>query len=148
MAKKNRIGLQFSGFEEMAARLDELQGDLQRTMEEALIKSKEVVTTKLLEVTNKPNYPAHGKYARRGDPTRASIDTTNDVKWQGTTAEIKVGFDLKKSGLTSIFLMYGTPRMDKVQAIYDAVYGSRVKAEIKRIQKETFDAAIKEKMEG
>ena len=148
MAKKNRIGLQFSGFEEMAARLDELQGDLQRTTEEALIKSKEVVTAKLLEVTNKPNYPAHGKYARRGDPTRASIDTTNEVKWQGTTAEIKVGFNLKKSGLTSIFLMYGTPRMDKVQAIYDAVYGSRVKAEIMRIQKETFDAAIKEKMEG
>jgi hypothetical protein len=38
--------------------------------------------------------------------------------------------------------------MAKVQAIYDAVYGSRVKAEIKRVQKETFDAAIKEKMEG
>lgn len=148
MAKKNRIGLQFSGFEEMAARLDELQGDLQRTTEEALIKSKEVVTAKLLEVTNKANYPAQGKYARRGDPTRASIDTTKNVKWQGTIAEIKVGFDLKKSGLTSIFLMYGTPRMDKVQAIYDAVYGSRVKAEIMRIQKETFDAAIKEKMEG
>lgn len=148
MAAKNRVGLQFSGFEEMAAKLDELQGDLQRTTEEALIKSKKIVTTKLLEVTNKANYPAQGKYARRGDPTRASIDTTEDVKWQGTTAEIKVGFDFKKSGLTSIFLMYGTPRMDKVQAIYDAVYGNRVKAEIKRIQKETFDAAIKEKMEG
>ena len=52
MATKNRIGLQFSGFEEMAARLDELQGDLQRTTEEALIKSKEAVTAKLLEATN------------------------------------------------------------------------------------------------
>ncbi len=148
MATKNRIGLQFSGFEEMAARLDELQGDLQRVTEDALIKSKEIVTAKLLEVTIKPNYPAQGKYARRGDPTRASIDQSKNVTWQGTTAAIDVGFDLEKSGLAPIFLMYGTPRMDKVQAIYDAIYGSRVKAEIKRIQKETFDAAIKEKMEG
>ena len=146
MATKNRIGLQFSGFEEMAARLDELQGDLQRTTEEALIKSKEVVTAKLLEATKKANYPAQGKYST--GRTRQSIDTTKNVTWQGTTAEIDVGFDLEKSGLTSIFLMYGTPRMAKVQAIYDAVYGSRVKAEIKRVQKETFDAAIKEKMEG
>ena len=146
MATKNRIGLQFSGFEEMAARLDELQGDLQRTTEEALIKSKEVVTAKLLEATNKANYPAQGKYST--GRTRQSIDTTQNVTWQGTTAEINVGFDLKKSGLTSIYLMYGTPRMAKVQAIYDAIYGSRVEAEIKRIQKETFDAAIKEKMEG
>jgi hypothetical protein len=146
MATKNRIGLQFSGFQEMAARLDELQGDLQRTTEEALIKSKEVVTAKLLEATNKANYPAQGKYST--GRTRQSIDTTQNVTWQGTTAEINVGFDLKKSGLTSIYLMYGTPRMAKVQAIYDAVYGSRVKAEIKRVQKETFDAAIKEKMEG
>ena len=146
MATKNRIGLQFSGFEEMAARLDELQGDLQRTTEEALIKSKEAVTAKLLEATNKANYPAQGKYST--GRTRQSIDTTKNVTWQGTTAEIDVGFDLEKSGLTSIFLMYGTPRMSKVQAVYDAVYGSRVKAEIKRVQKETFDAAIKEKMEG
>lgn len=146
MATKNRIGLQFSGFAEMTARLDELQGDLQRTTEEALIKSKEVATAKLLEATSKANYPAQGKYST--GRTRQSIDTTQNVTWQGTTAEIDVGFDLKKSGLTSIYLMYGTPRMAKVQAIYDAIYGSRVKAEIKRIQKETFDAAIKEKMEG
>lgn len=146
MATKNRIGLQFSGFAEMTARLDELQGDLQRTTEEALIKSKEIVTAKLLEATNKANYPKQGKYST--GRTRQSIDTTQNVTWQGTTAEINVGFDLKKSGLTSIYLMYGTPRMAKVQAIYDAIYGSRVKAEIKRIQKETFDAAIKEKMEG
>lgn len=146
MATKNRIGLQFSGFAEMTARLDELQGDLQRTTEEALIKSKEIVTAKLLEATNKANYPKQGKYST--GRTRQSIDTTQNVTWQGTTAEINVGFDLKKSGLTSIYLMYGTPRMAKVQAIYDAIYGSHVKAEIKRIQKETFDAAIKEKMEG
>ena len=148
MATKNHIGLQFSGFAEMTARLDELQGDLQRTTEEALIKSKEVVTAKLLEATNKANYPAQGKYARPGDPTRASIDTTKNVTWQGTTAEIDVGFDFEISGLTSIFLMYGTPRMDKVQAIYDAIYGRKTKTEISNIQKDTFANAIKEKMEG
>lgn len=146
MARKNKIGLQFSGFEELAEKLDELQGDLKKTTEDALRKSKAVVTTNLLKATQKPNLPAHGKYSK-GD-TRHSIDTSKSVNWEGTTGSIHVGFEFKKSGLKSIFLMYGTPRMKKVQAIYDAVYGSKTKTQIRKIQKETFQEAIKKKMEG
>ena len=143
---RNRVSLQFSGFLEMAEKLDELQGDLKKTTEEALRESKAVVSKNLLNATNKANYPAHGKYST--GKTRHSIDTQKNVKWEGTAGEIKVGFDFKKSGLTSIFLMYGTPRMKKVQQIYDAVYGRKTKTQVSKIQKDIFANAIKEKMEG
>lgn len=146
MARKNKIGLQFSGFEELAEKLDELQGDLKKTTEDALRKSKAVVTTNLLEATQKSNYPAHGKYSTGG--TRHSINTKKNVNWEGMIGEIKVGFDFEKSGLKSIFLMYGTPRMQKVQAIYDAVYGRKTKTQVNKVQKEVFQEAIKKKMEG
>lgn len=146
MAKKNRIGLQFSGFEELAEKLDELRGDLKKTTEDALVKGKTVATTNLVKVTKKSNYPAHGEYSTGG--TRHSIDTSKNINWEGTTGEIKVGFDFKKSGLKSIFLMYGTPKMPKVQAIYDAVYGRKTKTQVNKLQKEVFQEAIKKKMEG
>lgn len=143
---KNRVSLSFTGFEEMIEKLDGLQGDIKKTTEEALRESKEVVSKNLSTATNKANYSAHGKYST--GKTHDSIDTQKNIKWQGTVGEIKVGFDFKKSGLTSIFLMYGTPRMQKVQAIYDAVYGRKTKAAIRKIQKDIFANAIKEKMEG
>lgn len=145
---KNKIGLQFAGFDEYVRKLDALEGDVKTVTEEALKESKTLVTTNLQSVVNKANYPAHGKYARRGDPTRASIDTALTVSWEGTLGEIKIGFDLKESGMTSIFLMYGTPRMSKMQGLYDAVYGSRTKNQVKKIQQEVFSNAIKKKMEG
>ena len=143
---KNKVRLEFSGFEEMAERLDKLGGDLKKTSEEALLKSKTVVAQNLLKTTNKSNYPHQGKYST-GD-TRHSVDTSKEIKWEGSTASIDIGFNLEKSGLTSIFLMYGTPKMQKVQSIYDAVYGSKVKSQIKKIQKEIFAKAIAEKMGG
>ena len=146
MAKKNRVGLQFSGFRELAEKLDELEGDLKKTTENALRGSKAIVSSGLKEAARESNYPAHGKYSRGGTPE--SIDVSNDVEWSGTLGEIHVGFDFKKSGLKSIFLMYGTPRMKKVQEMYDAVYGNKTKAQIRKIQKETFQQAIKKKMEG
>ena len=146
MAGKNKIGLQFSGFAEMIEKLDELQGDIKKTTEEALIKSKAHVSMNLLRAANKSNYPAHGKYSTGA--TRHSIDTSKNTDWEGSTLSIPVGFDFEKGGLTSIFLMYGTPRMAKVQSIYDAVYGSKTKSQIRKIQKKTFADAINKKMGG
>lgn len=146
MATKNRVGLKFSGFKEMAEKLDGLQGDLKKTAGDALVKGKAVVTTNLVKATKKSNLPAHGKYST--GETRHSINTKKDVEWEGTTGEIKVGFDFKKSGLKSIFLMYGTPRMQKVQAIYDAIYGRKTNTQVNKVQKEVFQEAIKKKMEG
>lgn len=146
MANKNRVSLSSTGFKEMIENLDKLQGDLEKTTERALLAGKAVVVHNLVSATHKANYPAGGKYSTGS--TRHSINTDKHVNWQGTVASIGVGFDWDESGMTSIFLMYGTPKMPKVQAIYDAIYGNKVKSQVRKVQKDIFANAIKEKMEG
>lgn len=146
MAKRNRISLDFKGLEQYSEKIDKLGGNLKEVVEEALVKSNEKVATNLLSITHKNKYPAKGKYSV-GD-TRDSIITSKHVDWLGDFAEIAVGFDFSVSGLKSIFLMYGTPRMKKVQAIYNAIYGKKTKKEIAEMQEEIFSRAIQEIMGG
>lgn len=145
---KNKIGLKFDGLEEMIANLEKVQGDLKTTTEKALKASKQRVNEELRKVTIPANYPAHGKYST--GKTAQSIDTDMSVTWEGTTASIKVGYDMQISGMTSIFLMYGTPRhkppMKAVRKMYNAIYGAKMKKEVAEIQREVFVKVIKRRM--
>lgn len=147
---KNKIGLKFEGLEEMIANLEKVQGDLKSTTEKALKASKQRVNEELRKVTVPANYPAHGKYST--GKTAQSIDTDMSVTWEGTTASIKVGYDMQISGMTSIFLMYGTPRhkppMKAVRKMYNAIYGAKMKKEVAEIQREVFAKVIKRRMGG
>ena len=83
--------------------------------------------------------------------TEQSIIQNHKVEWTDTTAEVKVGFDIKNGGLPSIFLMYGTqlhgqPCIAPDEKLYDAVYGKQTKKQIKKLQKQVFDKAIEEAM--
>lgn len=147
---KNKIGLKFDGLEEMIANLEKVQGDLKTTTEKALKASKQRVNEELRKVTIPANYPAHGKYST--GKTVQSIDNDMSVTWEGTTASIKVGYDMQISGMTSIFLMYGTPRhkppMKAVRKMYNAIYGAKMKKEVAEIQREVFVKVIKRRMGG
>ena len=139
MSRKNKIGLQFDGFEEMIAKLDELQGDLKKTTEKALQASHDHITPKL--------HADMKKHRQTGD-TEKSIADNAHVTWEGTTASVDVGFSIRSGGLPSIFLMYGTPRMKPDKKLYNDIYGSKTKKEIAEIQREIFASEIKKKMEG
>lgn len=143
---RNKIGLQFDGWEDYIAKLDELGGTdlMKKGVEKALVESKKHVTPKIEQAMNK--LPAGGRYST-GD-TKKSIDTTTTVEWEGMTASIKVGFDFSESGLKSIFLMYGTPRMKPVQGLESAIYGSKTKKEVAEIQEKVLWDIIKEVMES
>lgn len=132
MARRNRIGLQFEGWKDYIAKLDELGGTdyMKKGVEKALIESKKHVNPKIEQAITR--LPAGGKYST--GITKESIDTNMAVEWEGLTATIKVGFDFEKSGLTSIFLMYGTPRMKPVKGLKSAIYGSKTKKEIAELQ--------------
>lgn len=145
MARK-KIGLQFNGWEDYIAKLDELGGTktMKKGVEEALKESKKHVNPLIEKSMGK--LPAGGRYST-GD-TKKSIDNENKVEWSGMTGEIKIGFDFSKSGLKSIFLMYGTPKMKPVTGLKSAIYGNKTQKEIAEIQEKVLSEAIKKVMEG
>lgn len=149
---RNRIGLQFDGWEELAERIDELAGadGLKRAVETALTDSKAHVNQKLTEAMRPNKLPAKGKYSE-GDTLR-SLDEDSPVTWEGMTASVKIGFKLREN-LTSIFLMYGTkvhgtPRMKPDRALYTAIYGTKTKKELKEIQADAVNRVLREALGG
>lgn len=111
---------------------------LKETTEKALMESKAYVTEKLHQDMKK-----HHRTGR----TEASIDDDSGVEWKGTLASLKVGFKISEGGLASIFLMYGTPRMQPDRKLYNDVYGAATRRKIQEIQREVFDNALRQVME-
>ena len=145
---RNRISLQVKGFNEYMAKLDKLGGNdaMKRGVESALKQSKAYINPQIESVINKSNLPAGGRYSKGG--TKQSIDKSMNVDWKGFEGEINVGFDFKKSGLKSIVLMYGTPRMRPVAGLKDAIYGGKTQRQIAKLQGEALDKVVKRIMEG
>lgn len=137
---KNKIGLHFEGFKELAARFDELGGDLKKITEKALKESQQHVTEKIDKAFVRENMPAKGKYWTGA--TKKSIIRDALVEWTGNVASINVGFDLQESGMKSIYLIYGTPRMSPARGLRAAIYGATTRKEIGAIQQQIFEKAI------
>lgn len=132
----NKMGLQFAGFKELAEKFDKAGGNLKKVTEKALKSTHEYVTPNIHKAIEKHN--------QTGD-TEASIADDSTVKWDGMTASVDIGFNIDKGGLPSIFLMYGTPKhapnhpgMEKDQNLFDSIYGTKTKKEIKKLQKQIF----------
>lgn len=129
MAKKT-IGLDYSEFSILTKQLEAMNGDIKKTTELALKKSQRYVHQKLGQEMNKHNQTFQ---------TVKSLVDNPSVTWVGgTKAEIPVGFSIREGGLASIFLMYGTPRMKKDTALYNAIYGNKTNDELVALQSEVF----------
>lgn len=124
----------------MLKKLEALEKDTKQVTEEALTKAHEIVTAKAEAAVGQ--LPAGGRYSR-GD-TAASLQRIPKIKWSGSEASVEVGFNIRKGGLPSIFMMYGTPRYMKVQAMYDAFYSSQTEGEVINAEKEIFLKAMGE----
>lgn len=105
---KNKLSMSFSGFEDLAAKLDELGGDeaLKRGVEAGLMAAKADADKSIKKAMSKSNLPAHGKYST-GESLKA-IYSYSKVEWQGTEASVTVGFD-RDISLTPAFLINGVP---------------------------------------
>lgn len=146
----NKIGLNFDGWEEYMAKLDKIGGGsaMKRGAEAGLITSKNHVNPKIKKGVSNGSLPAGGKYSS-APHVKDALDNDLKVNWQGSIAEIKIGFDLKKpGGFTSIYLMYGTPRMKPAKGLKAAIYGATTKKEIAELQSEALNKVIKRIMEG
>lgn len=137
-----KIAVEFAGFDEVLRKLNKLGADTKAITEEALQKSFDIVTKKAEAAIAKPNLPAGGKYST--GKSAESLTRTLEVTWTGTEASAPVGFNIKRGGYPTIFMMYGTPRYMKVQALYDAFYSSETEGEVLNAQREVFFKAMEE----
>lgn len=147
MARK-KIGLQVEGFEEYMAKLDHIGGSpaMKKGVEKALKASQDLVANKLDAAMATSNLPAGGKYS--GGGTKKSIERSSEAEWSGMRSAIDVGFRFEKSGMKSIFLMYGTPKMKPVKGLKEAIYGKKAQEEIAEVQAAELNKVIAEIMEG
>ena len=81
MAKsRNRIGLEFEGFEDIVAQLDSLEGDVKKATEESLKVANQIVAERLTPIMEK-----HKQTGR----TLGSIRDNYPIEWEGLTASTK-----------------------------------------------------------
>lgn len=142
MARKNKLTIDFDGFDILQKRLTELGGDAKQAAENALTESHKIVTQKVTA--------AMVKHRESGD-TADSIISAPVVKWTGDTAAVDVGFDIMDGGLPSIFLMYGTqlhgqPHITPDRNLYNAVYGAQTRKEIRAVQEAEYLKAVERAM--
>lgn len=142
MAKKNRLTLDFDGFEILQKQLSEIGGDAKQAAESALKASHNVVKQKV--------DAAMMRHIETGD-TKKSIIQSPVVEWTGDTAAVDVGFNISEGGLPSIFLMYGTqlhgqPHITPDRNLYNAVYGAQTRKEIREIQEQAYRKVIERVM--
>ena len=136
-----KFGLQFHGWEEMMANLDELShfGILEGT-KKALTETHKVVTPKLEAEIR--------KHHLTGD-TEESLVKQPKIVVEGTLVSVDIGFDFDNGGLPSIWLMHGTPRQAPDKALYDALYGRKTAGEVAHVQyhaiKDTIDKYMSRK---
>ncbi len=144
MAKKNRIGLAFSGWDDLLSDFEAAGGDVKQAAEKALVQSQKIVAEQ-----TRAAMPPH----RRTGQTEESIVEDAEVEWEGLTAGIKVGFSVSDGGLASIFLMYGTARHSpnhpgtaQDKKLYNAVYGSGTRRKVGKAQEDLILEAVERRM--
>lgn len=147
MARKS--GIDFDELLELGSKLDELAGDegIKRAVESAMIATDKYVTKEVEKAVNTSKY----NFKRTGR-TKSSLEKNYEVEWDGTTARVYDGFIIKEGGkqsdgVTSIYLMYGTPLIKPDTKLKNAVRGTgKHKKEIQKIQSEVFQKVIERVM--
>lgn len=130
----NRMEIQTKGLEELIERIDKSGGDIKQAVNQALTKGKQAVQPDIEE--------AIARHRRTGR-TEASLDQDMHVTWDGTVGSLEIGFHIRKGGLPSIFLMYGTPRMQPDKKLYNAIYGPAARRKAKEAEEEALSDFMK-----
>lgn len=133
---KNKIGIEFEGFDEVVAKLKKLNGNVKELTNKGLKETHKIITEKAEEAVKKSNLPAKGKYSK-GD-TAKSLKREANIEWNGTLASVSVGFSIREGGLASIFMIYGTPRYMKNQKMYNAFWSKKTHNEVLEVQEKIF----------
>ena len=133
MARKSKFAFNFKEMEDLAERIENAGGDLQKAADEALTETCDYITGQL--------GPAIVPHVDTGD-TRDSLESAARVSWVNPMlAKVNIGFNLDQ-GWPYIFLMWGTPKMKPDMTLRRAAYGPAVRREVAKIQKEAMEAFL------
>lgn len=150
-----KMSITFSGFDDLMKEIERAGQRVKPAVDEALEASQKIIQKELTTAAAPYARKGGGKGYATGKMYKAILKDPKP-EWNGTVATIKVGFDLKKKGgIHSIFIMYGTARhapanqygspkkaapktikTEKDPRVFDAVFGKRIKDEIKSKQEE------------
>lgn len=133
----SRIKFEFDALSEYIRQLEQAGGAVKEAVEKGLVDTFDIVT-KQAKSAIKPH--------RQTGITEDSLRQNPEILWKNDSAEVKVGFAINDGGLASIFLMYGTPRMQPDRKLYNAFYGAATKKKIMEAQEnaifDEFERAI------
>lgn len=146
MAGKRKNGFDTTALAKYADRLEAAGGTaaVKRTVEGGMKSTKQKVNMLVSTAMQAGNLPAGGAYSTGA--TMESLHGDLAIKWDGNTARLPLGFVLQNSGLTSIFLMYGTPKMAPANGLREALKESPRK--ISRKEMEAVALKILERLGG
>lgn len=139
---KRKNGFDTTMLAKYADELESLGGSaaVKRAVEGGMKATKQMVNPQISTAMQASNLPAGGKYSTGATMEKLNTDFT--VEWDGNMASLKLGFDLTGDGLTSIFLMYGTPKMQPAAGLREALQENP-----RKISRKEMQAAIKKILE-
>lgn len=118
------------GMERMIRELEHMGAEVQPIVEEAMTQAAMQIQADTAKALDAANLPAGGKFSR-GD-TKKSVVKDLQVRWEGLSAWIPIGFDFSVPGAGG-YLITGTPKM-KPDTALNRMY--KQKAYMTKIQKD------------
>ena len=144
---KNKFGLDFDGFLDLARQIDEMgEGYLQQAVDNALTKSKEYANDEIIRAMETSPYHFVKGQGQSTGKALASVQNVEQmsVEWDGTIAKAYIGVDLKIAP-EAIILAHGTPHIKPDTKLKNALkVKGAVRKEVSRIQQEEFLKVLKE----
>lgn len=126
-----RLDVDFRGFDNLLHKIDALQGDVKDIAKKALQEVHGDVTPRV--------HKDMEKHHRTGE-TEDTIEDTATIRWNGRVAYVRVGFHIERKeprkGLPSVYLMYGTPKMDPDKKLYNEFFGAAARRRIREIEED------------
>ena len=146
-ARKSNLNIDFAGLGELTEQLENLGGNIEKTIGEALEKAGKQVQEDTLAALDKKNLPAKGAFSH--GETAASVARDIRAEYKGMYVEIQIGFDKSKPGAGG-FLITGTPKMQPDKALADIysrkttsrAYEKRIKKQIEKDLQDEIDRRL------
>lgn len=128
----NAFNLSFYGSSELLKKIDRAGGNVEEAIGKAVVKGAQLPKLYMMEFMNEHRYSG----------LTASTMTEDTIEWKDGKCRYRVGYDIKKGGMASLFLDVGTPKMKPHFFVHHAVEKNLTK--ISELQESALKDALQE----